>query len=537
MDLRRSRQYCGVVGRSVAAALLVVLALGCGAESPRGVDVEIDADACLRAATASISVRALTDDGVPIPGQELVVDEGLVFPTGVRVLAAIGDSQRFTIEITAWDAAGTPLAFARHHGTFPTEATLDGARVLLDDRCLGHVCTETGACSEGACVASADAPTRPARLTGSARCPGHAFVRAEGDGDCSSPTLACADVETALSYLGAAGGIVDVHGGGAVVLPSDDRCESPTSAEPSTYPGFTIPDGLGAILVRGWPGTGRPRIDGTGLPDAIRVEGVATIDGLEITAGRSSCVYFLGKPADGLPRPAMGIRRSYVHGCGRIAASPIRTGIRMGVDSRDSVNAFVDDNLVRGSGIAAATGTTTAAYLERMMGLQVRRNTLCQNVGPLAVLLGSANLTENVVYGSTTQGILVRNAFSLEAHDNVVCRSTGVGLYLDGGTSRWTATRNTLARNDVGVRFQGGADSTLRHNILAFNRTFGAVRSAATIVHRESRNLYWLNPTHSNFPASEALIADPLFLDECGHELEEGTPADGPSPNQRYGAR
>lgn len=518
--------------------LVGCLLVACGSSpwTGRAVDVAIDADACFRGAVSAISVRALSETGAPLEGQRLEVDGGITFPTGVRVLAEDESSARFLLEVTLFDASGTPIGFARHLGDFPaTEGEVGTARILFEDACFGHLCEHTGACANAACVPSMVAPTRPARDRMPDRCPGHAFVRVEGTGDCSSPSEACADVSMALEHLGDAGGLVDVHGGNTVVMPGEGPCFSTTEGELASYPGFTIAEGVDPVVVRAWPGTGRPLIDGAGAEDTVVVHGVATLDGLELTGGRRSCAFFYGSAADGTPRPALGIRRSYVHGCGRVAG-PLRTGIRMGVETRDSINAFIEDNLVRENGLSAATGSTSSMYLERVMGLRVSRNAVCNNVGSIAVLFGGATIHDNLIYANNLHGIYARTSFSVDIFNNFVCAQPGNGITFENATSRWSVTGNTFARNQNGVNLIGGSEATIRSNIVAFSGGTGIVRNAATVMHRESRNLFWMNRVDANFPTSESLVADPLFLDECGVELEAGSPANG-TMDERYGAR
>ena len=478
----------------------------CGGDAAGGVDLTIEADGCMAARADAIEV--VVHDGV---GEQTgiftrSVDEGLVFPTGVRVLARDASSREFTVDAVLF-AEGLPIAMARYRGVFTD--TLVEARVLFEDACFGQIC-EVGTCSAGRCDEEDVVLREPSPAAG---CPGHVYVQAGTSGDCLTPETPCASIPAGLAALDGPG-VVELHGG-------------------ASYPPLDIR--VDGVTVRAWPGTGRPVIDAAGEPDGVIVAGAdITIDGLEVMDASEH-----GVTVNSAVNQRVTLRRLEVHDCGYgVSEFNNHGGVHGNNDASDFI---IEDSIFRDNVTEVAGRRAVGIYLNKQIRPIIRRNLVRGNPSE-GIYLSAANdalISENRVEANGAAGILVFNS-DARIVDNLICDSGGSGVFVTGTETLRVEHNTVLHSREHGMWVDDRVEKRVERNIFAFSGEAGLRASpVAQIVH--GGNLYFENAGGDQVgvePGDSDVFADPQLLGErCTSALAEGSPAQNEDPAEVIGVR
>lgn len=494
------------MGRLVASVLLAAL---CACGDDVAVDLTIDADPCMVELIERIEVRVVDEMDAVVDVFE--ASDELEFPTGVRVISSDA-SRSWHVEIVAYAGGDVPIGYQNASGSFESEVSRRG--VLLADECLGIEC-DAGTCIAGECSSAAFESVMPNPRP--ATCPGLAF--ADGDDGvempCGSADAPCASGQHAINTLSGTGGIVFLAGGSPYT--DDDGVVLDIDVEESR------------LVVRPWPGTGRPIVEGT--DEAIDIDARdVVIDGLEVrNASRH------GININGDDNERVTIRNCEIHSNGD-SESMFDTHAAIGLNNGAS-DVLIENNVLRDN-VTSFDRRDSGVHANNSPGLVVRGNRIEGN-SRIGIFTngGTADVIDNVIFGNGSSGLIhdgegeVRgNRICANSDRGIIARTNGPILY------------NTIVDNGAAaIHFTTSSTPLVTNNILAYNGI--GLSSDGTADPDDGPNLYFMNDERFDMviPDMESadVIADPLFVrrDDCSLELMDGSPARGESPETSFGAR
>lgn len=488
---------------------LVLMAVLCGCGDDVAVDLSIDADPCMVDLIERIEVRVLDEMDAVV--DVFAASDALVFPTGVRVVSSDA-SRSWQVEVVAYAEGDVPIGFQRASGSFEGEVSRRG--VLLDDRCLGVEC-DTGTCIAGECSSTTFEGISPNPRP--AVCPNILFADA-GSGvgmPCGSIDAPCATAQHAINGLSGTGGMLVLAGGAPYT--DDDSMVLDIDVEES------------GLVVRPWPGTGRPIVEGTDEAVDIDAEDVV-IDGLEIrNASRH------GVNINGPTNRRVTIRNCEIHSNGD-SESMFDTHGAIGLNNGAS-DVLIVSNVLRDN-VTSFDRRDSGVYANDAPGLVIRGNRIEGNsrVG-IFTNGGTTDVIDNVIVANGSSG-LVHDGEG-EVRGNRICANSDRGIIarIDA-----TIVYNTIVDNGTAaIHFATPATIGVSNNIFAFNGI--GLSSDGSGDPDDGPNLYFMNdePFDGVVPDMPALDldADPLFVrrDDCSLELMDGSPARGATPETSFGAR
>lgn len=518
MRVRRSSMW--------AFALLAptLLACGDGAEPGTAVDVFLAADACSAAAADEIAVTVLDETGATVEAITASLggtSPAAELPTGVRVAAGEQPDASFRV-VAELRAGGVPISRLSASGTYvPKELT--ELRLLFDDACLGIECGDGRTCIDAICVDDFMPPPASPHAT-RATCPPIVYVDSVDGSDvsgCGPIDAPCASIEPTVRTFsnGGNGAVVNVRGDRTYTSDENDLLNIAEAQSGSV----TAP-----LVIRAWPGTGRPLLDGRLMNDkVVDVSGNhIVIQGLEVTGGVEH-----GITMNGAENRFITVRDVVAHGNG---AGPSSFDNRAAIN----VNNNASDLLIEGCELrdnrSSVTGETTAGVHSNLgIRITIRNNRITGNDRGIHTSAATANRIE----GNTLVG---NGMFAISAGDdteivgNRVCDHEA-GVLLRPGSTPVRVENNSVARiTNAAIEIVSRPVAMVRANIVTLSGT-GISVGGDDIT--DSHNLYFDNDVDfsgftPDMPDTD-VFANPRFEDPmaCDLDIQPGSPALGSGPD------
>ena len=518
MRARRSSRW--------AFALLVPCALACGDDASGAAltayDVHLSADGCTLAAADTIVVTVFDEAGTPVDEITAQLDgtpPEAMFPTGVRIAAGSESSAGFRI-VSEMRASGVPINRVSARGEY-VPGELEELRLLFDDACLGIECREGRTCVEGGCADDfMPAPASPHGMR--ATCPPIVYVDSVDGEDadtCGAIDAPCASIERAAVLRSRSGN-------GALINVRGDRTYTNDAMDLVNIAEAQSGSPRAPLVIRAWPGTGRPRIDGRGTSQKI-IDVSAThvvLQGLEVTGATEH-----GITINGAENRFITIRDVVGHGNG-IGPSTFDNRAAINVNN-DATDLVFEDCELRDNHSSVTGEATSGIHINRGIRVIARNNRITGNDQGIRVS-GSADV---LLEGNT----LVQNgAEAIDAGDDtdvVGNRACGhdTAIRLRPGPAAVRVEGNSVAdAAAAAIDLIERPGAIVRANIVAFS----GIGILVTADVDDSHNLYFGNETDfsggsPSLPDTD-VFADPLFVDRasCDLDVMEGSPALGAGP-------
>lgn len=534
--------------RVPVVALLIALCVSACAESESPtteVRVLIDIDSEL--AAQLLSVRVFDTDRQLALEQIVSLDE-VQLPIVLPLFPDGEGTRSYHVVLQLSALGGADLGTQRVIGEY-----VDGeSRVLhvaFRALCSDTICSGRETCRDEAgeplCVQACFAPQQQSSDTLPNPIPCDTEVYVDGSigedmpGACFGPEAPCASVGYALAnYLNdGQGGVINVAGG-------------------STYEGF----GIGAsssgtpdvpLVVRAWPGSGRPIFDGQGEGLVIGTccsdnsANHFVLEGLEVINGYGQGIQLHGRA----------VQNAVIRDCVVSDTTLERDGASFegysveagGIVVRNGASGvLVQGNVVRGGRGSGEelSGLVFGASGISVVGTNVTldRNTITDNSGPgIRANGGEHRIVGNRVERSGASGLRLHVEDSL-VEDNWACASAAHGIEL-ADSHRVDVRHNSVAGSALNGVFlrDFSTDVMLSANVVAFGGAAGVARLATEESEPvDSMNLYWMNAAgayEGTEPDGDDWVdeIDPMFTGLEGCELELG--ADSPAVTLVDGGR
>ncbi|MEL6546510.1 MAG: right-handed parallel beta-helix repeat-containing protein, partial [Myxococcota bacterium] len=430
-------------------------------------------------------------------------------PLGARLVGE--PNARWSIAATAFSLRQRFLGEQRAQGLFDSDGKYLSSTTQFDPSCASVQCNASESCELGVCVALCSppdpCPTSPPTVYVDAA-NGTNATPADGGRGCTDPSTPCADIQFALQEYGRTHQVFEVHGGGGT----------------TRYAGFSVaPEWSGSEaqprLIRGWPGTGRPIIEGDGEA-AVRIgqdsdrTAHVVIAGFEMTES----------PRAVEVRNAENVRlRNLVIRALRVADSAIEVVDASQIEILD-IQLFQNTAASTGfSGIHAAGDSFLIA-----------RNVVVGASGwQIDVAGDNHTVRDNLVLGGES-GIRIDGGSGATVSNNRICE-TETDAVLLRNASNWSVEFNTIFAAENGVQLLSNSGGRLQNNLVIDQRGVGFLGDGSGAPDNRNNLVVGSALTDrmgitSSDPASE-LASRPTLIPELTGEscANAGLPGDEPA--------
>ncbi|MEO1482742.1 MAG: right-handed parallel beta-helix repeat-containing protein [Myxococcota bacterium] len=377
---------------------------------------------------------------------------------GARLTGA--GSQPWSLEVITRSQRERELLVQPLSGSFRDAGSLQTIDVSLTPECAVTECIVGERCVAGFC--------QSACLTD--RCelpePGRVYVDAQRGVDrpetCTSESTPCATIAFALENYAASNRVIEVHGGGGTFRYSgfDVRPEWSGTAE--------IP-----LVIRAWPGTGRPTVEGS---DAVAVQVAAGVANVTVAG------FLISDAAQGIriqDADAVRVRNLVITGLSL-------SGGGSAIEVSDSRGVEVLDSLVFNN---ASTGADEVDGIRgRGSDLLLTRNSIAGHRGWQIDIAGDRNTIRDNLVISGLRGVRARSGSEASILNNRICDIEGDAIFLDGN-SAWRVEFNTLLEAENGVRLRSTDGGRLANNLVVDQRRVGLFNEGALTPPLNANNL------------------------------------------------
>jgi hypothetical protein len=400
-------------------------------------------------------------------------------------------------------------------------------------------CADDGLCREGSCATACyeTGPSDAAVLP--QRCPRVAFVDSGERGEdrasgCDSPETPCRTLRfTVDNYIvPGTGTLINVHGdrtyrsvaGETVLTLREEASGSP--ARPT--------------VLRAWPGTGRPTLDGQGVETGIQLccsdsgPSHVVIEGFTITGAGLRGVYIVGDVVSEIV-----VRSNEIMGIGSLD-DPGSVVLGAIATNQGPDDIHIEHNYVRDNGDANAAFDFPGVWIAWGGSDRVRitGNRIARHSGPGVRFHGDdGEIALNTIVDSRSHGlVLYESADNVTVRDNAICQSGEDGVDVDGADAV-SITHNVVVDNNrhgVTIRDASTGDqptgTSVRNSILAHNGG-EAISTATDLPVDRDFNLHFDNDEGPGQPVgAESLVGqDPRLRgrEACDAIVADESPAEG----------